>query len=85
MEALKQGFVIMVIGMGTVYIFLSIMIYAMHICAKVINYINKYFPEEEVIEGKNSRNSKKKQNDNDAGIALAIACAVSAKKGVLNK
>ena len=34
MEALKEGFIIMVIGMGTVYVFLTIMIYAMNFTKK---------------------------------------------------
>lgn len=75
MEALKEGFIIMVIGMGTVFMFLTIMVYAMNICTKLIGYINKYFPEEGVNEGANCKNSKKKSN-NDAEIALAIAAAI---------
>jgi oxaloacetate decarboxylase gamma subunit len=75
MEALKQGFIIMVIGMGTVYIFLTIMIYAMNFTKKILDIVNKYFPEEGVNEGANCKNSKKRSN-NDAEIALAIAAAI---------
>ncbi len=43
-ELLKEGFLLMIIGMGFVFFFLSIMIYVMNISGKVINFIGKYFP-----------------------------------------
>lgn len=72
LELLKAGCLIMIIGMGFVYFFIVIMIYCMEINAKVIKAINKFFPEE-VEEDKYV--PKKKTTDNDAEIALAIACA----------
>lgn len=72
MEALKEGFFIMVIGMGTVYVFLTIMIYAMNITKKILDIINKYFPEQLPPEPK----KRTKATDNDAEIALAIAAAI---------
>ena len=78
MEALKEGFFIMVIGMGTVYIFLTIMIYAMNITKKILDFINKYFPEDIPQESKNKRD----KTDNDAEIALAIAAAIHKGAGV---
>ncbi len=72
MEALKQGFFIMVIGMGTVYIFLTIMIYAMNITKKILDIISKYFPEDIPQESKKKRDKM----DNDAEIALAIAATI---------
>jgi sodium pump decarboxylase gamma subunit len=63
----------MVIGMGTVFIFLVLMIFAMNTMSKLIQWINKYVPEE-VVELKN--NKKNKEKDNDAEIALAIAAAI---------
>jgi oxaloacetate decarboxylase gamma subunit len=70
---LKEGCYVMVIGMGTVFIFLVLMIFAMNIMSKLIQCINKYVPEE-VVELKN--NKKNKEKDNDAEIALAIAAAI---------
>lgn len=72
---LKEGFFIMIIGMGTVFVFLTIMIYAMEISSAVLKVIGKYFPEE-IPEVKTV---KKKVNNNDEEIALAIACAVAAR------
>ena len=66
---LKEGLFVMIIGMGTVFIFLSVMILIMHLNSFIMQkVINKYFPEE-VLE------NKKIQKNNDEEIALAIACA----------
>ena len=58
MEALKEGFIIMVIGMGTVYVFLTIMIYAMNFTKKILDIVNKYFPEEVQQESKKRKDKK---------------------------
>ena len=70
---LKEGAFLMVIGMGTVFFFLTIMIGAMNINEIVLNFIGKYFPEE-IPEIKTT---KKKAESNDEEIALAIACAIN--------
>ena len=72
MENLNIGITLMVIGMSTVFVFLAIMIVAMNITTKVIGIINKYFPEELPPEPK----KRTQKTDNDAEIALAIACAI---------
>lgn len=63
---------IMFIGMGIVFSFLVIMIFAMNIGCKVIQILNKYFPEE-IKE--TTPNKKKKQTTDDTEIAIAIALA----------
>ena len=68
MTLLKEGAIVMVIGMGTVFFFLTIMI-----GEKVLKFIGKFFPEE-VPEVKTA---KKKVDSNDDEIALAIACAIN--------
>ncbi len=73
----KEGFIVMVIGMGTVFIFLTIMIWAMNINEKVLKVVNKYFPEE-IPEIKKPQ---KKSAGQDEEIALAIAAAVAASRG----
>ena len=50
------------------------MIFAMEISAKVLKFINKFMPEE--VEVVKSSANKKQAQDNDAEIALAIACAL---------
>lgn len=70
---LKDGVFVMLIGMGTVFVFLTIMIFAMNVNAKVLTIVNKYFPEEEPVTKKPCKNNAQKD---DAEIALAIACAM---------
>lgn len=74
LQLLIDGCYLLVIGMGTVFIFLTVMIWVMELGAKTISIVNKYFPEE-VVEDKHT--SKKKAANNDAEIALAIACALN--------
>ena len=72
MTLLKEGGIIMAIGMGTVFFFLVIMIIAMNLNEKFLKFIGKYFPEEIPVES----NTKKKKDSNDNEIAIAIACAI---------
>ena len=44
-ELLKSGCLLMVLGMGTVYFFIIIMIYCMNLTQKALTVINKFFPE----------------------------------------
>ena len=77
MTLLKEGAIIMAIGMGTVFFFLIIMIGTMNLNEVILRYIGKYFPEE-VPEVKTA---KKKVESNDEEIALAIACALRQAQG----
>ena len=77
---LEDGFIVMIIGMGTVFVFLSIMIFAMHLNGKVLQVLNKFFPEEIPVEKKPVQKS-----DNNEEIALAIACAMAAAGKGQNK
>ncbi|MBP3820299.1 OadG family protein [bacterium] len=78
MENLNVGITLMVIGMAAVFVFLSIMIVAMNITAKIVGFINKYFPEP-IPEEKNTR---RKKQDDESEIALAIAVAMRERAGV---
>lgn len=73
-ELLKEGALIMLIGMGVVYLFITVMICFMQLSSKIMVFINKYFPEE--IE-ENISTTKKKTTSDDVAIALAIAYAVA--------
>ena len=77
MNNLENGLILLVMGMGFVLIFLTIMIISMGIMSKIVGYLNKIFPEavEEV------KSTVKKASENvDEAIALAIA-VVKAKRG----
>ncbi len=74
---LENGLILLVMGMGFVLVFLTIMIISMYIMSKIVGYLNKIFPEavEEV------KSTVKKASENvDEAIALAIA-VVKAKRG----
>ena len=75
---LKDGVFVMTIGMGKVFVFLTIMIWAMQINSKVLKIVNKYFPEEIPVEKSNKKTAKK----DDAEIAVAIACAIAHSKQI---
>ena len=70
---IKEGLVVMAMGMGTVFVFLVIMIGVMNLTAVIMPILNKFMPEE-IEQPKSS--AKKQVNDNEAEIALAIACAL---------
>ncbi|MBQ3102487.1 OadG family protein [bacterium] len=72
MALLKEGTIIMAIGLGTVFVFLVVMICAMQINSKILSFIGKYFPEE-IPEVKTA---KKKVASNKDKIAAAIAAAI---------
>ena len=76
-NALLEGVSVMLVGMGTVLVFLCIMIISMHLMSAGVKYLNKFFPEPVAVQ--NNGKSKKVSN-NDEEIALAIATAMFAKK-----
>lgn len=72
-ELLTTGVFVMLIGMGTVFVFLLIMIGMMYVNAAVLKFVNKYWPEE--VEMPKTAN-KKSVGSNLDEIAVAIACAI---------
>ena len=71
---LEEGFFVMIIGMGTVFTFLTLMVFVMYANSAILkNIINKYFPEE-VPAAKAAVN--KKESGNDEEVAAAVACAL---------
>lgn len=73
-ELLTTGIYVMLIGMGTVFMFLLIMIGMMYVNAAVLKIVNKYCPEE--VEMPKTA-SKKSVGNNLDEIAVAIACAIN--------
>lgn len=69
---LEEGLVLLGIGMGVVFGFLCVMVFAMNGMSLVVQWLNKLFPEAvEVIEKKGAR----KNVAEDEAIAIAIAVA----------
>ena len=65
---LENGLIITVVGMGVVFIFLTIQVFAMHLTAKVISIVNKFYPETVLEPAK-----PKAISSSDEEIAVAIA------------
>lgn len=76
MTLIKDGLILLVIGMGFVMIFLTVMIVVMNVSTKIVVYLNKIFPEESE-EVKTVR--KKLPPKSDEAIAVAIAAAKTLK------
>ena len=74
---LENGLILLVMGMGFVLCFLTILILSMSVMVKIVGYLNEIFPEA-VEEVKSA--AKKTASNVDEAIALAIA-AVAAKRG----
>ena len=76
-EILSEGIAMMFIGMGTVLVFLCIMIVAMNIMSWAVVKINTIFPEPvAVIPGAKKANS----SSDDSEVAAAIVAAMLSKK-----
>jgi oxaloacetate decarboxylase gamma subunit len=73
---LENGLILLVMGMGFVLCFLTILIFSMMIMSKVVSWLNKIFPEA-VEEVKTA--AKKVSSNVDEAIAVAIA-AIMAKR-----
>lgn len=76
MNNFENGLALLLIGMGTVLAFLTVLIFAMGIMSKIVGWLNKIFPEA-VEEVKST--AKKIASNVDEAIAVAIA-AIMAKR-----
>ena len=72
LAALEDGTIVLMVGFCIVFLFLSIMIFAMKIAKNVINYINKICP----VVAKEIAPSKKPVQNEDEEIAAALAAAI---------
>ena len=77
MNNLENGFALLLIGMGTVLAFLTLLIFSMCIMSKVVGWLNKIFPEA-VEEVKSA--AKKVASNVDEAIAVAIAAIMAQRK-----
>ena len=73
---LKEGLSMMLVGMGTVLIFLCILICAMYIMSACVRKINEIFPEPVAASAGNKAKAK---SSDDSEIAAAIVAAMFRK------
>ena len=76
-EVLYEGFSMMLIGMGTVLIFLCIMIVCMNVMSWAVAKINTIFPEP-VPAAQGAKKISSKSDDSE--VAAAIVAAMFSKK-----
>lgn len=70
------GFTLMGIGMGTVLVFLCVLIGSMRIMSTIVLYLNKIFPEKvETVQ----KAVKKVVSNDDEAIAVALATIMARK------
>lgn len=70
------GFTLMGIGMGTVLLFLCVLIGSMRIMSTIVLYLNKIFPEKvETVQ----KAVKKVVSNDDEAIAVALAAIMAGK------
>lgn len=74
-EVLSEGFAMMLIGMGTVLMFLCIMIIAMNVMSWAVSKINAIFPEP-VAATAGGKGGKSVKSSDDSEIAAAIVAAM---------
>lgn len=67
---IMDGLIITVVGMGTVFAFLVLLVYAMSITTKAVEYLNKIMPEEVATAVVPARN---KATEDDVAVAIAVA------------
>ena len=76
-EVLNEGLAAMLIGMGTVFTFLCLMIISMNVMSEAVKKLNTIFPEAmPVTAGK----TKAVPSGDDSEVAAAIAAAMFSKK-----
>ena len=73
-QSSTEGAVVMVVGMGIVFSFLTILVFAIMIMARCVAYIEKIWPSP-VEEVKTSTKNKKTTDDTEVAIAIAVANA----------
>jgi len=68
---LQEGLIITVVGMSTVLLFLTILVFAMQLMAKSIAFVNKFMPE--AVEVPVAVRKENKSDDEEIAVAIAVA------------
>lgn len=75
MDILLQGLVLLVAGMGIVYLFLMLLVFVMNHSSKLVTRFNHILPDDE--PKKKPRAAAAQRADDHTAVAVAIAAAVA--------
>lgn len=67
---IMDGLIITVVGMGAVFVFLTLLVYAMQFATKIVEILNKYMPEEVVAP---AAVPSRKNTEDEVAVAIAVA------------
>jgi sodium pump decarboxylase gamma subunit len=73
MTILMQGLVLLVSGMGIVFLFLALLVFVMTHSAKIVQRFNHILPDDEPRKKKNRQDPAARAGYNDVKVAIAIA------------
>ncbi len=74
----SEGFKFMILGMGTVFLFLILMIFVLNLQAKIIQ---KFFPQTNIPHKKDDSSSKKDLDEEKRVVAAITGAIMAVKKG----
>ena len=67
----ENGLIVTIVGMGTVFMFLTLLVFAMSIMSKTVAWVGKFMPE--VQETPVTVSTKRVSSDEDVAVAIAVA------------
>ena len=71
-QALQEGLVVTIVGMGVVFSFLITLIIAMNVMSIIVRYLNKIFPE--AVDTPQAKAKSVSSSDDEVAVAIAVAC-----------
>lgn len=80
MEQLQGGLILLVLGMGTVFVFLTLLIYSTKLLSKICSRIAPAKPAAAAAPARSSASAAPKSANKDAEVAAAIAAAYQKSK-----
>ncbi len=75
MEILLQGLVLLVAGMGIVYLFLTLLVWVVNRCAAIIPKFNHILPDDEPKKKSRPARPHPQHAHDDVLVAVAVAAA----------
>ncbi|MBQ3312073.1 OadG family protein [bacterium] len=67
---IENGLIVTIVGMGTVFMFLTLLVVAMSIMSKTVAWVGKFMPE---VQDSMVKIPVKAATDEDIAVAIAVA------------